>query len=259
MGVFAILETSGGAAVTGALPIQVEHVGLAYRMVKNRPGTFKEFAIQAMRRENQAQSFWAVKDMSFTVERGQVFAIIGPNGAGKSTLMKMIARVLPPSEGRVIVRGAVAPMIELGAGFNHELTARENVVLYGTLLGRDSNEMRGRVDAICEWAGLSEFVDAPVRTYSSGMLARLGFAVATDVRPDVLVVDEVLAVGDAVFQQRSKERILSMINMGASALFVSHDLGTVESIAGRAMWMDHGRCKFLGEPAEVIKAYKASL
>lgn len=239
-------------------PIQVENVSLAYRLTRNRPATFKEFAIQSVKRQVRYEQLWAVKDLSFHVERGEVFGVIGPNGAGKSTLMKMIARVLPPTEGRVVVRGTVAPMIELGAGFNQELTARENIVLYGTLLGRDAGHMRERVDPICEWAGLTEFVDAPIRTFSSGMLARLGFAVATDVKPEVLVVDEVLAVGDAVFQQKSKERISTMIGDGASVLFVSHDLKTVAEMSDHVMWMDHGRVKMMGEASEVVAAYKAT-
>jgi ABC-type polysaccharide/polyol phosphate transport system ATPase subunit len=250
------VEAVGGAAVTPS-PIEVDSVSLAYRMSRNRAGTLKEFAIQAVKREVKHEEFWAVRDLSFRVEKGEVFGVIGPNGAGKSTLMKMIARVLPPTQGRVVVRGTVAPMIELGAGFNQELTARENIVLYGTLLGRDPSHMRDRVDAICEWAGLSEFVDAPIRTYSSGMLARLGFAVATDVHPDVLVVDEVLAVGDAAFQEKSKARIASMIRDGASVLFVSHDLEAVVQMADHVMWMDHGRIRQLGHPATVAATYLA--
>jgi ABC-2 type transport system ATP-binding protein len=257
VGVFALVETVGGVAVSTP-PIQVDNVSLAYRMTRNRAGTLKEFAIQAVKRQVKHEEFWAVKDLSFQVQKGEVFGVIGPNGAGKSTLMKMIARVLPPTQGRIVVRGAVAPMIELGAGFNQELTARENIVLYGTLLGRDPSHMRDRVDAICEWAGLTEFVDAPIRTYSSGMLARLGFAVATDVHPDVLVVDEVLAVGDAAFQEKSKERIASMIHEGSSVLFVSHDLDTVAEMADHVMWMDHGRSKLVGNPSDVIGAYLAA-
>ncbi len=241
-----------------SLPIQVENVSLAYRLTRNRAATFKEFAIQSVKRQVRYEQLWAVKDLSFNVERGEVFGVIGPNGAGKSTLMKMIARVLPPTEGRVVVRGTVAPMIELGAGFNQELTARENIVLYGTLLGRDAGHMRNRVDPICEWAGLTEFVDAPIRTFSSGMLARLGFAVATDVKPEVLVVDEVLAVGDAAFQQKSKERIASMIGDGASVLFVSHDLETVAQMSDHVLWMDHGALKMMGNAKQVVDAYQAS-
>ena len=240
-------------------PIQVDSVSLAYRMTRNRAGTLKEFAIQAVKRQVRHEEFWAVKNLSFQVEKGEVFGVIGPNGAGKSTLMKMIARVLPPTEGRIVVRGNVAPMIELGAGFNQELTARENIVLYGTLLGRDPSFMRNRVDAICEWAGLTDFVDSPIRTFSSGMLARLGFAVATDVHPDVLVVDEVLAVGDAAFQEKSKARIASMIHEGSSVLFVSHDLDTVAKMANHVMWMDHGACLGIGKPAEILAAYKRTV
>lgn len=227
-------------------------------MTRNRAGTLKEFAIQAVKRQVRHEEFWAVKNLSFQVEKGEVFGVIGPNGAGKSTLMKMIARVLPPTQGRIVVRGNVAPMIELGAGFNQELTAQENIVLYGTLLGRDPSFMRSRVDAICEWAGLEEFVDSPIRTFSSGMLARLGFAVATDVHPDVLVVDEVLAVGDASFQEKSKERISTMIHEGSSVLFVSHDLDTVVETANHVMWMDHGAFKMIGPASEVVSAYKAA-
>jgi ABC-type polysaccharide/polyol phosphate transport system ATPase subunit len=256
VGVLSVVEETGGVVVTSP-PIQVDNVSLAYRMTRNRAGTLKEFAIQAIKRQVRHEEFWAVKDLSFQVQKGEVFGVIGPNGAGKSTLMKMIARVLPPTEGRIVVRGTVAPMIELGAGFNQELTARENIVLYGTLLGRDPSHMRDRVDAICEWAGLTDFVDAPIRTYSSGMLARLGFAVATDVHPDVLVVDEVLAVGDAAFQEKSKARIASMIEEGSSVLFVSHDLETVAQMADHVMWMDHGRVRSVGSPRTVVDEYQS--
>lgn len=240
-------------------PIEVFDVGLAYRMVRDRPSTLKEYAVNALKRRNTHEEIWAVKNVSLHVGKGEVVGVIGPNGAGKSTLMKMVARVLPPTLGRVIVRGSVAPMIELGAGFNFELTARENIVLYGTLLGREPAHMRSRVEAICEWAGLSEFIDVPVRTYSSGMLARFGFGVATDVHPDVLVVDEVLAVGDAAFQQRSKERIGGMIERGAAVLFVSHDLATVSEVCRRTAWLDHGRIREYGETRAVVEAYRGSL
>lgn len=238
--------------------VEISRLSLAYRLHRERASTLKEFTIQTLRRMNRAEELWAVREVSFSIARGEVFGVIGPNGAGKSTLMKIVARVLPPTTGRVVVRGMVAPMIELGAGFNQELTARENIVLYGTLLGRDPSHMKERSESICEWAGLTEFADAPIRTFSSGMLARLGFSVATDVKPDVLVVDEVLAVGDAAFQVKSKERISGMINEGASVLFVSHDLDTVEKMSTRVMWMDHGRCRLIGEPGEVVQAYRAS-
>ena len=238
--------------------IQVIDLGIAYRLGRNQAATLKEFAIRAVKRQVSYERLWAVRDVSFEVNRGEVFAVIGPNGAGKSSLMKAVARVLPPSDGRVIVRGSVAPMIELGAGFNPELTARENIVLYGTLLGRQPQIMRGRVASILEWAGLTEFSDVPIRSYSTGMLARLGFSVATDVQPDVLVVDEVLSVGDEAFQVKSKARIADLMGFGVAVLLVSHALDTVESTAQRVMWMDHGRPKMIGPAREVVAAYRAA-
>lgn len=234
-------------------------MSLAYRLARNRAGTMKEYAIRLVKRQVEYERLWALNDVSFEVRPGEVFAVVGPNGAGKSTLMKIIARVLPPTEGRVIVRGTVAPMIELGAGFNQEMTALENIVLNGTLLGRDPADMRQRAPAIAEWAGLQDFLDVPVRSYSTGMLARLGFAVATDFQPDVLVVDEVLSVGDEAFQHKSRQRIQSMIERGTSVVLVSHDMGTVESVADRAMWLDNGQVKMLDSPAEVVDAYRATV
>ncbi|MEX0699310.1 MAG: ABC transporter ATP-binding protein [Acidimicrobiia bacterium] len=235
--------------------IEAIRVSLAYRISFDMAGTLKEYAIQAIKRQVRFEQLWAVSDVSFEVAPGEVLGVIGPNGAGKSTLMKMIARVLPPTSGRVIVRGSVAPMIELGAGFNHELTAYENILLYGTLLGRDPRAMRERAEAIVAWAELVDFLHVPTRSFSSGMLARLGFAVATDAKPDVLVVDEVLSVGDAAFQEKSKERILAMIEDGASVLFVSHDLEAVKEIADRALWLDRGRVRALGPVKEVVDEY----
>lgn len=230
-------------------------VSLAYRLTRDRAGTMKEFAINVLKRQVQREEFWAVRDVSFTLNPGEVLGVIGPNGAGKSTLMKMVARVLPPTEGRMVVRGVVAPMIELGAGFNQEMSAYDNIVLYGTLLGRTPSQMRERVDAISEWAELTEFIDVPIRSYSSGMMARLGFAVATDIEPDVLVVDEVLSVGDTAFQEKSKERIQHLIDSGAAVLFVSHDLETVKQMSDRVLWLDHGRAVMVGDPTSVVDAY----
>ncbi|MCB1247708.1 MAG: ABC transporter ATP-binding protein, partial [Acidimicrobiia bacterium] len=200
--------------------VLVEDVTLAFRIGRSQVGTMKEFAINSLKGNTSYEKLWALKGVSFDLHEGEVLGIIGPNGAGKSTLMKIIAQVLPPTGGRVRVSGSIAPMIELGAGFNSEMTGVENIVLYGTLLGRDPKEMRERVGAIAEWAELQEFIDTPIRNYSSGMLARLGFAVATDQRPDVLVVDEVLSVGDESFQRKSAERIERMIADGTSVVLV---------------------------------------
>ena len=245
--------------MSALVPVNVENVTLAYRLARNQAGTLKEFAFQLLKRQVRYEKLWAVDGVSFQVQRGEVFALIGPNGAGKTTLMKVVARVLPPTSGRVIVRGSVAPMISLGAGFNPELTGFENIVLYGTLLGREPQDMRDSVDRIADWAGLSEFMDVPVRAYSSGMLARLGFSIATDVDPDVLVVDEVLAVGDQAFQKKSFDRMHALMNGGTAVLLVSHALDKVEEMADRVMWMDKGIVKMVGDPDEVVATYKESV
>ena len=239
--------------------IDATNVSVAYLMTHDRAGTLKEFTFQLLKRQIRTERFWAVRDVSFQVHRGETLALIGPNGAGKTTMMKVIARVLPPSKGRVVVRGQVAPMIDLGAGFNSELNAIENIVLFGTLIGRDPDEMRDRVGAIGEWAGLEDFMDVPIRSYSSGMLARLGFAVASDVEPDVIVVDEVLSVGDEAFQHKSFDRMKELMKGGTAVLLVSHDLDRVETMADRVMWLDHGHTKMIGDPTEVIAAYRASV
>ncbi len=239
--------------------IEIHEASLAYRLARSSASTLKEYLIKLTKGQITYEQFWALKDVSLKVAPGEVFGVIGPNGAGKSTLMKMIARVLPPTEGRVLVRGSVAPLIELGAGFNPDLTGYENIVLYGTLLGQSDKEMKSRAPEIARWADLSNFLDVPIRSYSSGMLARLGFAVATDVEHEILIVDEVLSVGDASFQLKSKQRIISMIDAGCSVVFVSHDMGTMAEIAHRVMWLDHGHVKMEGEPADVIEAYGATV
>lgn len=242
-----------------APPIEVQDASLAFRLSRTRAGTLKEFGIQVLKRQVTYESLWALDGVSFTVADGEVLGVVGPNGAGKSTLMKLLARVLPPTNGRVIVRGNVAPMIELGAGFNTELTGYENIVMYGTLLGRSPQEMRDRAESIAHWADLEDYLDVPLRSYSSGMLARLGFSVATDIEPQVLIVDEVLSVGDAAFQQRSAERMRQMIAEGASVVLVSHNLDAVRRIADRAIWLDHGKIMLEGDTDSVVGAYEESV
>ncbi len=239
--------------------IKVENASLAYRLSRLGSGTAKEYVIQLMKRQVKYEQLWALRDVSFTVNSGEVLGVVGPNGSGKSTLMKMLARVLPPTAGRVVVRGSVAPMIELGAGFNTELTGHENIIMYGTLLGRSPDTMRQRAEGIAEWANLTGYMDVPLRSYSSGMLARLGFSVATDTEPDVLIVDEVLSVGDAAFQQKSGERMRTMIEDGASVVLVSHNLPTVRDIADRAIWLDRGKIMLDGDPDMVVDAYEESV
>jgi ABC-type polysaccharide/polyol phosphate transport system ATPase subunit len=241
----------------GAPVVEVTGISMAYRIARNRATTFQEYAFRLLKRQIEYEELWALRDVSLELHAGQVLGVIGPNGAGKSTLMKVVARVLPPNDGRVIVRGVVAPMIELGAGFHPDLTGFENIVLCGTILGRDARTMRGRAPEIAEWAGLQDFLDAPIRGYSSGMVARLAFAVTTDAVPDVLLVDEVLAVGDADFQERSRQRIEGMIARGTAIMLVSHDLDTIREAADEVMWLDHGRVSERGDPDHVVDAYVA--
>jgi len=238
--------------------VEVRAVRLAYRIDKQRVGTIKEYAINLFKGQVDREVLWALDGVDLQVTPGEVLGVIGPNGAGKSTLMKVIARVLPPTEGRVIVRGQVAAMIALGAGFDPESTARENVLLYGALLGRSQTEMRDRLPAIIEWAELQEFVDVPIRAYSSGMVARLGFAVASDFTADVLLIDEVLSVGDQTFQAKSEQRMHDLIAQGSAVVVVSHSMGTISSLCERVLWLERGRVRMLGPVAEVVEAYQAS-
>lgn len=254
MDVFPIMATTGGADVN-APAVDCRGVSLVYPLVRDRPGSFKEQVIRSLRRKIEVDELKAIQDLSLRVEYGEVLGVIGDNGAGKSTLMKIVARVLPPTKGRVIVRGLVAPLIELGAGFNPELTATENVILYGAILGRSPREMEERADAIIEWAGLSDFSDVAVRAFSSGMLARLGFSIVTDINPDVLLVDEILSVGDQSFRCKSKERVGKVMERGAATILVSHDMKMVQDLASRALWLDRGRILKEGSAKEVIAAY----
>ena len=232
---------------------------MAYQMARNRASTAKEYVINLLKRQVVYDELWALNDVSFDVRRGEVVGIVGANGAGKSTLMKVLAGVLHPSAGRVIVRGRLSPMIEVSGGMNNELSGRENIVLMGTLLGRTQREMNQRVDPIAEWAGLEEFIDVPVRGYSTGMKARLGFGVATDVKPDVLLIDEVLAVGDEAFRTKSLDRIEYLMDGGTSVVMVSHALPMIEKLCERAIWFDRGYVKAMGPAKDVVDAYKASV
>jgi ABC-2 type transport system ATP-binding protein len=239
--------------------IQLRGVSLAYRLPRHPSSSVKEFALLSLRRQIAYEQLWALQDVDLDVHRGELLGVVGPNGAGKSTLLKIIARVLAPTGGRAIVRGAVAPMIALGSGFHPELTGQENIVLHGAILGRSPNWMRERAPAIAEWAGVEDFLDAPVRTYSSGMLARLAFAIATDDVPEVLLIDEVLAVGDEAFREKSTARIDELMRGGAAVVLVSHGLEHLRGAADRVVWLDHGRVAGDGDPDAVIDAYAATV
>ena len=236
--------------------IEIQNVDLKYVIRHGRATTLKEAAISAIKRINLDITVNALTDISFTLNRGEVLTIIGHNGAGKTSLLKLIARVLPPTSGVVKVNGSVAPMLQLGAGFNPELSGEENILLFGVLLGNRTKEMQSRVADIAEWAGLTEHIKLPLRTYSSGMVARLGFAVATFQKSDVLIVDEILGVGDAEFKEKSKARMRDLIAHGEATILVSHDLTTVESLATKVLWLDHGKQVMLGSTEEVLDAYR---
>ncbi len=239
----------------GVPVVLLDQVSVRYRVPRERIGTFKEFAIRRLRGRLDYYEFWALHSIDLCVFEGEVFGIIGRNGAGKSTLLKVVSRVLHPTSGRVRVRGRVAPLLELGAGFHPELTGRENIFLNSALLGHSRREVEARFDEIVGFADLGEFIDAPLRTYSSGMAARLGFAVATAWRPDVLILDEVLAVGDEAFQQKCHHLIHEFGRQGTTVLLVSHSAETIKHMCGRAAWLDHGAITGLGTAVEVADAY----
>lgn len=236
--------------------IRVENVSVRYRVPHEQINTLKEYAIRSLQRRVTYNEFHALNNVSLDVRASEVFGIIGRNGAGKSTLLRVIARVMRPTSGRVWLRGRVAPLLELGAGFHQELTGRENIFLNGALLGHTRAEMREKFDEIVEFAELAEFIDTPIRNYSSGMSARLGFAVATAIQPEILIVDEVLSVGDERFQEKCEARMAEFRASGATILLVSHDADLVRSLCNRAVWLDKGRVRALGPSADVVDAYR---
>ena len=238
--------------------IEVKNVNVTYRVLMNKSGSLKELFRDLVKRKAHVVDYEALKDVSFSVEAGEVVAILGRNGAGKSTLLKVLAGVLPPTKGTSKVYGQIAPMIELGAGFHPEMTGAENVLFYSALMGRDVKRVKERTPAIGEWAGVSDHMDFPLRTFSSGMVARLAFATATDERAEVLLVDEVLSVGDADFQGKSRARMETMISSGSAVVLVSHDMNAVKTLATRAIWLENGHVKMIGNPEEVVAVYEAN-
>jgi ABC-2 type transport system ATP-binding protein len=236
--------------------IEITNVGFTYRVLKNRSGSVRDLIKDLVTRKAHIESYVALKDVSFTVDSGEVLAIIGKNGAGKSTLLKILARVLPPTTGTAKVSGSIAPMIELGAGFHPEMSGAENVLLYSTLMGREVLKTKSRIQSIGEWAGVSDHMDFPLRAFSSGMVARLAFATATDETADVLLIDEVLSVGDADFRAKSSARLDELIQNGAAVVLVSHDMNTVKKLATKAIWLENGIVKMSGPVEQVVSAYE---
>ena len=240
--------------------ITVSDVTVRYRMPTERITTLKEQVIRTItRRATGYSEFLALRSVTLRVGFGESVALVGRNGAGKSTLLKVIARVVRPTSGRVVVRGNVAPIIELGAGFHQELTGRENIFLNGAMLGFSAQQMRRKFDGIVDFSELGAFIDSPLRTYSSGMVARLGFAVAAEADPDILIVDEVLSVGDEAFQKKCVDRMLSFRRRGTTILYVSHSLDSIGKLCAEAVWIDEGRMMMRGPTAEVVAVFRESM
>jgi ABC-type polysaccharide/polyol phosphate transport system ATPase subunit len=238
--------------------VQLDDVGVRFDLPMEPIASLKEYAIRRLQRRIQFREVWALRNVQVTVPQGAAIGVVGRNGAGKSTLLRVLGRVLRPTYGRVRVRGAVAALIEVGAGFHPELSGRENVFLNGTLLGRSTSEVRRQFDDIVDFAEIGKFIDAPIRTYSTGMTLRLGFAVATAWNADVLLVDEVLAVGDESFRRKCARRIEQLRERnGTTIVLVSHDLAMIRSICGRTLWLDGGRVRMDGSANEVTAAYHA--
>ena len=236
--------------------IRLDNITVRYRLPGERIHTFKEYAIRFLQRRIQFKEFYALKNVSLEIRKGDLFGIIGQNGAGKSTLLKVISRVLIPIDGRVWIKGRVSPLLELGAGFHHELTGRENIFINGTLLGHSQHEIEEHMEEIIEFAELGAFIDAPLRTYSSGMVARLGFAASTTWKPEILILDEVLSVGDEAFQRKCKDRMKEFRSDAVTTIFVSHSMDSIMSLCNRVAWLDHGTVRAVGSPSEVVEAYR---
>ena len=235
--------------------VKVNDVSMMFNLSSEKIDSIKEYFVKAMRHELHFQEFWALKNVSFELEKGDSIGIIGLNGSGKSTLLKIVSGILKPTKGSVETVGSIAPLIELGAGFDANLSARENIYLNGAILGYDRTYMDSRFDEIIEFAELQDFVDTAIKNFSSGMVARLGFAIATMNIPDILIIDEILAVGDYKFQEKSFDRMKKMIGSGATVVFVSHSIEQVKQICKKALWLEHGNVRMLGDAETVCARY----
>lgn len=235
--------------------IEVNDVTMRFRMNNDKIMSLKEFVTTAIRGKLNYNEFTALNNVSFTVKKGETIGLIGRNGAGKSTLLKVISGILKPTSGSVTVRGNIVPMLELGSGFDFDLTGRENIFLNGAILGYDEDFLKEKYDEILEFSELGKFIEAPIRNYSSGMLARLAFSVAAIVKPEILIVDEILSVGDTAFQEKSRNRMLELMSGGTTVLFVSHSIEQIKEMCRRVVWLEQGQIKMIGVADEVCDAY----
>ncbi|TCL81333.1 ABC-type polysaccharide/polyol phosphate transport system ATPase subunit [Curtobacterium sp. PhB128] len=237
--------------------VTVDHVSKRFRMYSERNDSLKSMVMRG--KKSVHEDFWALKDVSFEVPQGKTFGLIGKNGSGKSTLLKCLAKILWPEEGSITARGKQASLLEVGSGFHPELSGRENVFLNGSILGMSRKEVTRKFDDIVSFSGVGHFIDQPVKNYSSGMYVRLGFSVAVAVTPDVLVVDEVLAVGDATFQKRCRTKFKEMKDEGRTVILVSHSMSTVKDMCDEVAWLNEGELKMIGKTNDVVKAYNETV
>lgn len=239
--------------------ITIDNVTVRYKMAADRTSSLKEFIIHLIKKQNISTDFLALDRVSFTVDKGDVVGIVGKNGAGKSTLLKVVSGIQKPAEGSVQLNGKVVPMLELGAGFDFELTGKENIFLNGAVLGYSKEFLTKKYDDILAFSELDQFINTPVRNYSSGMIARLAFSIASMIDPEILIVDEVLSVGDENFQRKSRQRMVELMTGGSTVLFVSHNIEQVKEICNKAVWLEHGHVIMTGDSQTVCNAYAESL
>lgn len=239
------------------IAVNVDNVSKRFRMYRERNQTIKSAIMRG--RRSIHEDFWALNDVSFTVPAGSTFGLIGSNGSGKSTLLKCLSKIYYPEKGTISANGKLAALLEVGSGFHHELSGRENIFLNGSILGMSKKEVTRKFDEIVDFSGVEQFIDQPVKNYSSGMYVRLGFSVAINVDPDILVVDEVLAVGDAEFQEKCRQKFVEFKKAGKTVILVSHSMATVQQMCDHAAWLNHGDMVAVGEAAPVIKSYLDSL
>ena len=235
--------------------VTVDNVSLRFKIEQNRANSLKEFCVRWLKKDLKSEDFWALSDISFEVEKGDVLGIIGHNGAGKSTLLKVISGIMKPTKGSVEVHGNIVPMLELGSGFDFELSGRENIYLNGAILGYSKQFLDSKYQEIVEFSELGSFIESPLRTYSSGMLARLAFSVACVVEPEILIVDEILSVGDADFQEKSRARMMELMTGGTTVFFVSHSLEQIEEMCNKVLWLEHGLVQEFGDTKTVCCHY----
>ena len=238
--------------------IKAENVSICYRMSQDKIQSIKEYLVALLKRKIKHNDFYALSDVSFEVKKGEVVGLVGNNGAGKSTMLKVISGILRPTKGKVTVNGSIVPMLELGSGFDFDLTGRENIFLNGAILGYSEAFLRSKYDEIIEFSELGQFIDIPVRNYSSGMIMRLAFSIASVVDPDILILDEIMAVGDAAFQEKSYARMMELMGHGTTVLLVSHNIDQIRKLCDRVIWLDHGKVLAIGETQEICDRYVAA-